>query len=83
MVLLPSLSRFLEWSAITKSKAAAKVKSTGTLTRPLTLSMGVAIYPDGASLPEGLLQQADTALYQAKARGRDSVVLWGESGGTS
>src|SRR5439155_9869836 len=31
VVLLPSLSRFLEWSAITKSKAAAKVKSTGTL----------------------------------------------------
>ena len=49
------------------------------LTRPLTLSMGVAIYPDDASVPEVLVQQADTALYQAKARGGNSVVLFGES----
>ncbi len=50
------------------------------LTRPLTLSMGVAIHPDDASLPEGLFQQADAALYQAKALGRNRVVLCGESG---
>ena len=50
------------------------------LNRPLTLSMGLAIYPDDALLPEVLLHQADTALYQAKARGRDIVVWYGESG---
>jgi len=39
----------------------------------------VAIYPDDASQPEVLLQQADTALYQAKALGRNRVVLCRES----
>jgi diguanylate cyclase (GGDEF)-like protein len=48
------------------------------LAGPLTLSMGLAIYPDDASLPEVLLRQADAALYQAKERGRDRVVLYRE-----
>ena len=49
------------------------------LPSPLTLSMGVAIFPDDASAPETLLEQADAALYLAKSRGRDQVVLFGES----
>ena len=44
----------------------------------LTLSLGIAIYPDDALLPEMLLRRADTALYQAKARGRNAVALFGE-----
>jgi len=47
---------------------------------PLTLSMGVAICPDDAAQTERLLQQADTALYRAKARGRNAIALYGESG---
>src|SRR5207249_11288995 len=46
---------------------------------PLTLSMGIALYPDDAELPETLLQQADMALYLAKSRGRNEVVLFSES----
>ncbi len=49
------------------------------LTGPLTLSMGVAIYPDDAVPPELLLRHADAALYRAKARGRNVIVLFGES----
>src|SRR5437867_8557660 len=53
---------------------AQKELALNPLSHPLTLSMGVAIYPDDASLPEVLFQQADAALYQAKARGRNRAV---------
>jgi len=43
----------------------------------LTLSAGVATYPDDARTPETLLAQADMALYQAKADGRDRVAAVG------
>ncbi len=36
------------------------------------VSIGVAIYPADASTPEQLLRNADTALYKAKAAGRDT-----------
>ena len=52
-----------------------------SFTASLTFSMGVAIYPDDASLPELLLKKSDVALYQAKARGGNTLVLFGEMGG--
>jgi diguanylate cyclase (GGDEF)-like protein/PAS domain S-box-containing protein len=42
---------------------------------PVTLSCGVAAFPQHGKLPEGLLQAADLALYQAKHDGRDRVVV--------
>jgi diguanylate cyclase (GGDEF)-like protein len=44
---------------------------------PLTISMGVAEIPkDGGSL-EAIIKSVDNALYSAKARGGNSVVLYG------
>jgi diguanylate cyclase (GGDEF)-like protein len=43
--------------------------------RFLTCSAGVASVPDDADSVEGLIRYADDALYQAKARGKDCVVL--------
>lgn len=37
----------------------------------VTGSVGIAVYPDDAQTPEGLLKSADLALYEAKARGRN------------
>jgi len=46
--------------------------------RPLgaiTLSMGVAVFPVHGTTSEVILRSADEALYQAKAQGRDRVVV--------
>jgi diguanylate cyclase (GGDEF)-like protein len=40
----------------------------------VTLSIGVAAYPDLGETPEALIMSADVALYQAKHQGRDRVV---------
>jgi diguanylate cyclase (GGDEF)-like protein len=39
----------------------------------LTASLGVAVFPDHGATPEALLHTADTALYRAKAEGRNRV----------
>lgn len=42
----------------------------------LSISIGVAGYPEDASTPQELLERADWALYRAKAGGRNRVSLW-------
>jgi len=46
----------------------------GQLLGPLTVSLGVAILPDHGTSGQAVLRAADTALYRAKAAGRDRVV---------
>ena len=45
---------------------------------PLTVSIGIAGYPDDADRREDLLNKADWAMYLAKRRGRDQVATFGE-----
>jgi diguanylate cyclase (GGDEF)-like protein len=42
----------------------------------VTLSAGVAAYPGQGISPEELIRSADTALYRAKAEGRDRVLVF-------
>jgi len=42
----------------------------------LTVSAGLACYPDDAATPHALLERAAQALYQAKAAGRNAVELY-------
>lgn len=49
-------------------------KSLGTV----TISLGVATFPDHASRKEDLLRLADNALYEAKKRGRNQVAVHGQ-----
>jgi diguanylate cyclase (GGDEF)-like protein len=51
-----------------------QVRAAGKPLGPVTISVGIAVYPDHASTSESLLATADSALYEAKHRGRDCVV---------
>jgi len=44
----------------------------------ITISIGVALFPDEARFKRDLLEASDAALYEAKARGRNCVVLYSE-----
>lgn len=45
-------------------------------TRPITISVGIALYPVDALDPAELIDKADQALYRAKNEGRNKVVLY-------
>jgi diguanylate cyclase (GGDEF)-like protein/PAS domain S-box-containing protein len=51
------------------------VQHAGQLLGKITLSVGVAAFPESGKTAEQLLQAADSALYRAKSEGRDRVVL--------
>jgi diguanylate cyclase (GGDEF)-like protein len=41
----------------------------------LTISVGVAVFPDHGSSPKELMAAADAALYEAKRNGRDQIAV--------
>jgi diguanylate cyclase (GGDEF)-like protein len=42
---------------------------------PLTISVGIAVYPDHGQTASALCAAADTAMYLAKERGRNCVAM--------
>jgi diguanylate cyclase (GGDEF)-like protein len=44
----------------------------------ITISIGVALFPEEARFKRDLLEASDTALYEAKSQGRNRVVLYSE-----
>jgi diguanylate cyclase (GGDEF)-like protein len=51
------------------------IEHDGRSVGAITLSIGIAIFPDHADSGEGVLRLADAALYQAKQAGRNCVVV--------
>jgi hypothetical protein len=49
----------------------------------VTVSIGIAVFPDHALNPDGLLDAADDALYAAKAAGRDTYRVAPELAGVT
>jgi diguanylate cyclase (GGDEF)-like protein len=54
---------------------ALHVDFNGASLGPLSISAGVATFPNHGESVELVLQSADMALYQAKNEGRDRVVV--------
>ena len=52
-----------------------KLVHRGVLLDPVTLSMGIAGFPDHGQSAQELLDQADKCLYKSKADGRDRITL--------
>ncbi|HEV2176937.1 MAG TPA: diguanylate cyclase [Terriglobia bacterium] len=77
-VILPGMPLDLARSRAEELRAAmkdARIEHRGQSLGPVTLSVGVAAAPDHGATAEEILQAADEALYQAKAEGRDRVVV--------
>jgi diguanylate cyclase (GGDEF)-like protein len=81
LLILPEASR--EASArraedLREHAKALEVRYLGTALGPVTVSLGVAVYPGDGDTREELLSAADSALYAAKEAGRDRVVCAGD-----
>ncbi|WDT76863.1 MAG: GGDEF domain-containing protein [Candidatus Manganitrophus sp.] len=79
-VLLPGASlenALLKAERLREGVKELNVQHRGRSVGAITLSMGVACFPDQGLTGEILLRAADQALYQAKAAGRDRVMSAG------
>ncbi len=75
-VLLPEASMQIATQraeAIRKAVQELKLKYEDHTLSAITISLGVAAFPDHGTTPAALLHAADQALYDAKYRGRDRV----------
>jgi two-component system cell cycle response regulator len=64
-------------AALVAERIRARVAEQDLGEGKLTLSVGVAEYPDGGDTPEELIATADAAMYKAKSAGRNQVVVGG------
>lgn len=73
MLLLPDLEdrRYAPLICRKLADALQQKVARSSLSLPVTLSMGYAVFPDDAAESEALMQHADHALYEAKADGRN------------
>lgn len=64
-------------NAIRVAVEAMRVNHQGATLPALTVSIGVATFPDDGRTPEAILRAADDALYRAKRAGRNRVEVAG------
>ena len=77
IIILPEASREitrLRADLIRESAGQLRIHYEGQTLKAVTLSLGIAVFPDHGSTMDALLAAADTALYRAKRSGRNRVV---------
>lgn len=72
LVLLPDTD--LDGAAEVGERIRARLKDEFFAGGKVTVSVGVAVFPQHGESPEALIMSADAALYEAKHAGRDRVV---------
>ncbi|MDA8198680.1 MAG: GGDEF domain-containing protein [Thermaerobacter sp.] len=72
-VLLPGADLAVATGIAERMRRTVEALSLG-----VTISLGVALYPDHAVEPTALVKAADDATYRAKLAGRNQVVVWEE-----
>jgi diguanylate cyclase (GGDEF)-like protein len=78
VVVLPDTTLEITRKRAEELRQAVKEHQVYYLDKPLgkiTLSFGVAAFPEHGQTDEEILKSADTALYRAKKEGRDRVVV--------
>jgi diguanylate cyclase (GGDEF)-like protein len=78
MLILPGADTETTRQRAERMREAVKnifVSHRGQAVSSVTMSAGVAAFPDHGTTAEVLTQAADTALYRAKTEGRDRVVV--------
>jgi diguanylate cyclase (GGDEF)-like protein/PAS domain S-box-containing protein len=80
VVLLNANSETLEEAGDNAMIVAEKIREQlntpfvlGKYQHQIGTSIGIALFPDGQESPDGVLQQADTAMYRSKSSGRNAI----------
>ena len=83
VIILPEIGEALALeraNSIRRNVSSLNLKFKGEMLRPITVSIGLAMYPTPARNGADLLRMADRALYNAKRGGRDQADVATESG---
>lgn len=81
MLLIPNVSQsniLKRAEDIRKAVSAISVRYGERNLPHITISVGIAMFPQHGDIPQDLMASADTALYRAKALGRNQIVLAGD-----
>lgn len=85
VVVLTVLDQNIETAALRAGEISEKIRSIisqpylyDNLELRVTCSVGVVVYPDKNNSVHELLRYADTAMYQVKEKGRDSIEFFNE-----
>ena len=61
-----------------RTQVEREVFAEGDHAVSITVSIGVSTFPQNGEDPKSLISSADDALYEAKEKGRNRVILFGE-----